>query len=213
MAPEGRTIGRGTRAALALAALGVTASTVYALFVSGFGRPGETPAPPASAPSALVAEPGAAGVAGPPRLTVPDAGPVTPEAVTLEVVADGLWLTYLPPGLSRTGGGPISGGAGAEGDTAVYGPRGRRLEARVERGGAATSWRTFRAAVTAGAGPRQARETVVRGRPAVVATTRGGGRMIAWLERPGLGVEVRADAPLAGELLAVAASARTPVGD
>ncbi|MEV0144624.1 hypothetical protein AB0H64_06600 [Nonomuraea sp. NPDC050733] len=134
--------------------------------------------------------------------------PVPGRVPALAVVSDDLWLTHLPPGLARTGGGAVEAGPGSRAVQALFGSGDRFVEARVDYGAVAAGWAVYRRTA-----PPGARETTVRGRPAMVGRDPRGGRTIVWLERPGTGVRVRVGEPLAGELLAVAASARTPVGD
>ncbi|MEU1720684.1 hypothetical protein ACNF49_00125 [Actinomadura sp. ATCC 39365] len=194
MIPEGAGVaGQGRRALLAGLAFAVTALAIYALFHSGFGRPH-----PPSAGSAYVPAPP---LKAPPR---PGAAAARPEP-PLAVVSDDLWLTYLPRGLRRSGGGPVA----PDGARARYGTTKRYVEAQVEHGTVAADWDTYRAH----AGVLDPRETTIRGRPAVVGAHPGGGRVIAWLERPGTGAWIRVSDSLGGELLPIAASARAPVGD
>ncbi|MEV5560592.1 hypothetical protein AB0L44_43745 [Nonomuraea wenchangensis] len=196
--------GQGRRAALAALAFTATAVAIYGLFASGFGR---VRPPEAEEPAAAAQGPPAP--APPPRTPTPE--PAAPPAPTLAVIADGFYLTYLPPGLKRTGGGTFGPGAGG---WARYAPAGsaqsgRYVVARVDRGPVAADWPSYRAH----AAVLDARETVVRGRPAVVGRDPRGGRTIAWLERRGTGVRVRAGETLRKELLAVAASVKARVGD
>ncbi|MGW5161587.1 hypothetical protein ACWEPN_39495 [Nonomuraea wenchangensis] len=217
MIPEGRVYGQepadGTadaggqsgRAALAALAFAATAVAIYGLFASGFGR--VQPPDPAGEPAAAGQGPPAP---APPART-PSPKPAEPPAPTLTVIADGFYLTYLPPGLKRTGGGTFGAG---EGGWARYAPAGsgqsgRYIVARVDRGPVAADWPRYRSH----AGVLDARATVVRGRPAVVGRDPRGGRTIAWLERRGTGVRVRAGESLRKELLAVAASVKARVGD
>ncbi|MCK2215059.1 hypothetical protein MF672_014865 [Actinomadura sp. ATCC 31491] len=205
MIPEGRVDGQGWRGALAALAFAVTAAAIYGLFASGFGRvragAGETGAGEAGAgeTSAPAARPQAGAVAVP-----------KPAVPGLAVIADDFWLTYLPPGLRRSGSGPIGAGpGGGTGGWARYGTPAAYVEARVERGPVAADWPRYRAHVPL----LDARGTVLRGRPAVVGRDPRGGRAVAWLERPGTGAWVRVSESLGKELLAVAASAHAPVGD
>jgi hypothetical protein len=201
MIAEGQNIGQGRRAALAALAFAVTGLIIYALFSSGFGRPPraamETP-PPAPVPTASPApspdRPAAAGAAQPSPIAV---------------VSDRLWLTYLPRGLERGGGGTIEPAPGAEGARARYASATGFVEVQVEHGTVAADWDGFRERVTV----RDSRATTVRGRPAVVGRHPDGGRVIAWLERPGTGVWIRVSDSLSDELVRIAASVRAPVGD
>ncbi|MGN9846275.1 hypothetical protein ACTMTI_49995 [Nonomuraea sp. H19] len=189
-------IPEGWRAALAALALAVTALIIYGLFASGFGRP---PRPVAETP-----EP----IAVPTTLTIPRAGSAVavaaPDAAPA-VITGGLWLTYLPGGLGRSGGGAIEHGGG----WARFGSADTFVEARVDHGPEAADWRRYRARATV----LDARSTTVRGKPAVAGRHPGGGRVIVWLERPGAGAWIRVSESLGKELVAVAASVRTPVGD
>ncbi|MGA5762995.1 hypothetical protein [Nonomuraea bangladeshensis] len=218
MIPEGRVYGQepadGTadaggqsrRAALAALAFAATAVAIYGLFASGFGR--VRPPDPAAEPAAAAGQGPPAPV--PPART-PSPEPAAPPAPRLAVIADGFYFTYLPPGLKRTGGGTFGAGAGgwARYAPAGSGQSGRYIVARVERGPFAADWPRYRshAAVLDG------RATVLHGRPAVVGRDPRGGRTIAWLERRGTGVRVRAGESLRKELLAVAASVKARVGD
>ncbi|MEV0197291.1 hypothetical protein [Nonomuraea sp. NPDC050691] len=249
--------GQWWRAVLALGAFGVAAAAVYGIFSSGFGRPPHAAAlhpPPAMSPVPV----GSSAPASPPPASPPPASPTAgspapasstagtsapapapagpalapppPDpASTLAVVSGDLWFTYLPAGLTRTGGGVADTGPGSRaawavwavragngpgdagdgpGDRGGYGPRDRFVEARADHGAIAASWAAYRRTA-----PPGSRETAVRGRPAMVGRDPRGGRTIVWLERPGTGVRVRVGEPLAGELLPVAASVRSPVGD
>ncbi|MBF8193868.1 hypothetical protein ITP53_50975, partial [Nonomuraea sp. K274] len=89
------------------------------------------------------------------------------------------------------------------------GSAGRFVEARVEHGTAAADWAGYRASVPV----LDPRDITVRGRPAVLGRHPGGGRLIAWLERSGTGAWIRAGRSLADELVAIAASVKTHVGD
>ncbi|MFI7127751.1 hypothetical protein ACIBQ1_18780 [Nonomuraea sp. NPDC050153] len=175
-APPG--IGRGGRAALTALAFAVTSLVIYALFSSGFGRPRPAPVEGPVMVGATVAEP------------------------TLAVVSDDLWLTYLPAGLERSGGGAVE----PKGAWARFGSGGRFVEAQVEP---AADWAGYarRTALL------DARPITVRGRAAVVGRHPDGGRMIVWLERVGTGAWIRVSDPLGGELVAIAASVKSPVGD
>ncbi|MEU6720915.1 hypothetical protein ABZ897_56480 [Nonomuraea sp. NPDC046802] len=206
MIPEEREIGQGRRAALAALALGAATLIIYAVFASGFGRP--LPAGPVDRPGVVPAR-------------------VADDSV-LAVVTGDFWLTYLPAGLERTGGGVVDredgsglqggvgtsgrrsgGGAvgpagGVEGGWARFGTADRYVEARIEHGAVATTWKSYRDRVAL----LETRATVVRGRPAVVGRHPGGGRVIVWLERAGTGAWVRVSDSLGNELVAVAASAK-----
>ncbi|MGW4474820.1 hypothetical protein ACWENQ_34565 [Nonomuraea sp. NPDC004354] len=181
--------GGGRRAALALAALAVTVLTIYAIFASGFGRVAPSAAPPAiSAPAPPVAA-------------------AVPEAVPgITVVADNFWLTYLPSGLTRTGGGAIAPEPGVEGGWARYASGAAFVEVQVERGTVAADWETYRERVSVA----KPRKTTVRGRPALVGRHSGGGMVIAWLERTGTGAWIRVSDGLAHALVPLAASVRSP---
>ncbi|NUW38036.1 hypothetical protein HTZ77_42560 [Nonomuraea sp. SMC257] len=235
----GRPRGQWWRAVLALGAFGVAATTVYGIFSSGFGRPPRAAAldpPPAPPP---LSEPRVApSTAGTPAGTstgtptrTPTGAPAGPaqappppgRAPTLAVVSGDLWFTHLPAGLTRTGGGAADTGPGTRTVWAVwaarpsYGPApkaagsgagDRFVEARADYGAIAASWAAYRRTA-----PPGSRETVVGGRPAMVGRDPRGGRTVVRLVRPGTGVRVRVGEPLAGELLPVAASVRSPVGD
>ncbi|MEV4171883.1 hypothetical protein [Nonomuraea sp. NPDC049709] len=192
MIPEGYEIGQGWRAALAGLAFGLTALIIYALFSSGFGRP----------PRHAGAAPPAVPVAGPPAVAVA-------AVATLAVISDDLWLTYLPDGLDRGGGGAIERRPGVEGGWAWFGSADRFVEAQVEHGTVAADWDGYRKRATL----LNARATTVRGRPAVVGRHPGGGRAIVWLERAGTGAWIRVSDSLGGELVAIAASVKNRVGD
>ncbi|MEU5868677.1 hypothetical protein ABZ815_46430 [Nonomuraea sp. NPDC047529] len=195
MIPEGGGVaGQGRRALLAGLAFAMTALVIYALFQSGFGRSH----PPSAGSSYVPAPP----LKVAPR---PGAAAAAPPEPLFAVVSDDLWLTYLPRGLRRSGGGAVA----PDGVRARYGTADRYVEAQVEHGTAAADWDTYRAHLDV----PDARETTVRGRPAIVGPHPRGGRMIAWLERPGTGAWIRVSDSLAGELLPIAASARGPVGD
>lgn len=207
MIPEGPGGGRGWRGLLAAMAFAVTALIIYALFSSGYGRvprpAEETPEPIAvvTSPAPLRRGPGAAGVADLTRVaTSPD---------TLAVVSDDFWLTYLPSGLERTGGGVIEPEPGVEAGWARFGSADGWVEAQVEHGIVAADWQSYRSRVTV----LDARDTTVRGKPAVVGRHPNGGRVIAWLERVGTGAWIRVSESLGKELLPVAVSVKAPVGD
>ncbi|MFI9597596.1 hypothetical protein [Nonomuraea sp. NPDC052265] len=193
----GGVAGQGRRALVAGLAFAATALVIYALFHSGFGRPH-----PPSAGSSYVPAPPLKVTPGTGR---PGAAAAAPPEPQLAVVSDDLWLTYLPRGLRRSGGGALA----PDGARARYGTADRYVEVQVEHGTVAADWDTYRAH----AGLPDARETTVRGRPAIVGAHPRGGRMIAWLERPGTGASIRVSDSLASELLPIAASARGPVGD
>jgi hypothetical protein len=170
-------IGQGRRAALAVLASGVAVSIIYALFSSGFGR---------LRPDAVA-----------------DAVPVrTPPEATLAVVSHDFWLTYLPAGLERSGGGAIE----PKGAWARFGSGDRFVEAQVEP---AADWASYRKQATV----LDAHVTTVRGRPAVAGRHPSGGRLIVWLERAGEGAWIRVSESLSRELVAIAASVKGPVGD
>ncbi|MFI6922138.1 hypothetical protein ACIBIZ_19510 [Nonomuraea spiralis] len=201
MIPEGHAGGQGWRALLAGLAFAVTALAIYTLFQSGFGRPH----PPSAGSSYVPAPP----LKVTPGTSRPAAAAAAPPEPLLAVVSDDFWLTYLPRGLERSGGGAVAPETGVEGGWARYGTPGRYVEVEVEHGTVAADWDAYRARITV----LDARETTVRGRPAVVGRHPRGGKVIAWLERPGTGAWVRVSDSLGGELLAIAASARAPVGD
>ncbi|MEV5329381.1 hypothetical protein AB0K67_35070 [Nonomuraea sp. NPDC052634] len=192
--PSRRDLGQAGRGALAALSFAAAALAIYAIFSSGFGR----------VPRAAIRAPEPLPVPAPlPATTPPAAGSVAVPgpAETVAVVSERLWLTYLPGGLVRTGG---------DGGTARFASAaGGFVEARVTRGAAALDWARFRGGIAV----RDARPTAVRGRPAVAGRHPQGGRMIAWLERPGTGVSIRVSESLGGELLALAASIRAAVGD
>ncbi|SDM53312.1 hypothetical protein [Nonomuraea jiangxiensis] len=177
MIPQGRELGQGRRALLALLALGVTALSIHAIFASGFGR-----LPAAGRGTA--------------------AGPAEP---VLAVVSGDFWLTYLPAGLERGGGGAIRQEPGVAGEWARFRSAGGFVEARVEHGAVAGGWASYRERVAVPG----AREITVRGRPAVAGRHPGGGLMIAWLERAGTGAWIRVSDSLSGDLMAIAASAKS----
>ncbi|GAA2827882.1 hypothetical protein [Nonomuraea rubra] len=205
MIPEGHEIGQGWRAALAALALGVTALVIYGLFSSGFGRlpraavPTPEPAPSQAEPAPLAEpdRPAAAGAGQPSPVRASGSG-------ALWVVSGGFWLTYLPDGLARSGGEVTASAARAR-----FGSASRFVEVQVEHGTVATDWGAYRKRITV----LDARATTVRGRPAVAGRHPGGGRLIAWLERPGTGAWIRVSDSLSSELVAIAASVKAPVGD
>ena len=179
MIPEGPAgIGQGGRAALTALAFAATSLIIYTLFSSGFGRPRPAPVEGPVMVGASVAE------------------------ATLAVVSDDLWLTYLPAGLERSGGGPVK----PKGSWARFGSAQRFVEAQVEP---AADWVSY----TRKAALLDARPVTVRGRPAVVGRHPDGGRMIMWMERAGTGAWIRVSDSLGGELVAIAASVKSPVGD
>ncbi|MFI6539028.1 hypothetical protein ACIBHY_41690 [Nonomuraea sp. NPDC050547] len=144
-----------------------------------------------------------------PRPAPPPPAPAMIKPTMIAVVSDNFWLTYLPAGLERTGGGVIAQEKGADGGWARFGTGERTVEAQVEHGTVAADWETYRKR----ADLERARETTVRGKPAVVGAHPEGGKMIVWLERVGTGAWIRVSEPLAKELLAIAASVKAPVGD
>jgi hypothetical protein len=184
--PERRNGEQGWRAGFAALALGVTALIIYALFSSGFGRPRPTGAGAPYTPAAV-----AAGFA--------------PRGPTLAVISDSFWLTYLPGGLERSGGGTIA----PEGVWARFGTAGRYVEAQVEHGTVAATWDTYRGRIAV----LDPRAITVRGKPAVLGRHPGGGRVIVWLERAGTGAWIRVSDSLGAELIAIAASVQAYVGD
>ncbi|MEU4696889.1 hypothetical protein [Nonomuraea dietziae] len=188
MAPDGLVTAHGGRwrAALALAALAVTVLTIIAIFSSGFGRTSPVTVVPTLAP------------------TPPSSPTATSPAIT--VVADNFWLTYLPAGLSRTGGGSIAPEPGVEGGWARYAAGSSFVEVQVEHGTVAADWETYRKRAVL-ASPR---ETTVRGKPALVGRHPSGGMMIAWLERTGTGAWIRVSDTLSADLLPLAASVQAP---
>ncbi|MEV4562303.1 hypothetical protein AB0K12_00885 [Nonomuraea sp. NPDC049419] len=191
--PSWHGLGPGGRGTLAVVSFTATALIIYAIFSSGFGR---LPRAAIRAPEPLPA-PAPAPVQPPAAGSVAVPGP----AETVAVVADGFWLTYLPGGLVRTGG----DGTGARFASAAGG----FVEAQVTRGTVAADLARFLSRIKV----RDARATTVRGRPAVAGRHPAGGRLIAWLERPGTAMSIRVSDSLGGELLALAASVRAPVGD
>ncbi|MFI6602680.1 hypothetical protein ACIBHX_41050 [Nonomuraea sp. NPDC050536] len=187
-------MGQWWRAILAFLALGVTAGIIYELFSSGFGR----------VQQAVVASP------EPTRVVTPPPAPVrVASTTTLAVISDSFWLTYLPAGLDRTGGGSIEPEPGVQGGWARFGSASRFVEAQVEHGTVAADWATYRKRATV----VDARNTTIRGKPAMIGTSPGGGRMIVWLERVGTGAWIRVSDSLSKELLPIAASVKAPVGD
>jgi hypothetical protein len=131
-------------------------------------------------------------------------------AAGIAVVSYDLWLTYLPEGLRRVSGGTIEPDQGA---WARFASGAGFVEVRVEHGPATADWTAYLRRNPL----RDARDTTVHGRPALVGRAPGGGLAIAWLERPRTGVWIRTEQSteqnLGEELLRVAASVRTPVGD
>ncbi|MGP3962825.1 hypothetical protein ACTWPT_43220 [Nonomuraea sp. 3N208] len=228
MIPEGRNGGRGWRAAATVVAFAVTGLIIYALFSSGFGRiarPLEEAPPPLAVATpetrvdgnaADAVRPASAGTApasstkGPSAAVAGEPSRVSdPRATTLAVISDDFWLTYLPAGLDRSGGGVIEPTPGVEGGWARFGTADRFVEAQVEHGIVAADWQSYRSRITV----LDARDTTVRGRPAAVGRHPDGGRVIVWLERTGTGAWIRVSESLSRELLAVAASVKAPVGD
>ncbi|MFD1933013.1 MULTISPECIES: hypothetical protein [Nonomuraea] len=181
--------GGGRRAALALAALAATVLTIYAIFSSGFGRV----APSVDAASA-------------PTIATPAPPDPTATSPGITVVADNFWLTYLPPGLTRTGGGAVEPEPGVEGGWARYASGSTFVEVQVEHGTVAADWDTYRRRATV----TSPRETTVRGRPAVVGGHPSGGMMIVWLERTGTGAWIRVSDTLVESLIPLAASVQSP---
>ncbi|AQZ66949.1 unnamed protein product [[Actinomadura] parvosata subsp. kistnae] len=206
MIPEGHHTGQGWRAALAVLALGATAFIIYALFSSGFGR---LPRAAVPTPEPVLAEPEPEPESGPEPEPERPAGagvgqPAPPRAPVLAVVAADFWLSYLPDGLARSGGEVTATGARAR-----FGSAGGFAEVQVEHGTVAADWDGYRHRLTV----LDARATTVRGRPAVAGRYPGGGRVLAWLERPGTGALVRVSDSFGRELAAIAASVKAPVGD
>lgn len=185
-------MGQWWRAILAVLALGVTAGVIYELFSSGFGR----------VQQAVVASP------EPTRVVTTPPTQVAATA-TLAVISDNFWLTYLPAGLDRTGGGSIEQERGVQGGWARFGSTSRFVEAQVEHGTVAADWATYRKRATL----VDARSTTIRGKPAMIGRSPSGGRMIFWLERVGTGAWIRVSDSLSKELLPIAASVKAPVGD
>ncbi|MEV0383235.1 hypothetical protein [Nonomuraea sp. NPDC050643] len=188
MISEGQDIGQVPRAALAALALAAAAVTIYLLFSTGFGRP----------PSAAMEPPRPA---PPPRAP----GGVTTLETALGVVSGDFWLTALPKGLEREGGGAIA----PRGGWARFGSAAGFVEARVDHGDVAAGWNDYRGRISL----LNARPTTVRGRPAVAGRHPAGGRVIAWLEREGTGAWIRVSDSFGRELVALAASVQAPVGD
>lgn len=206
MTPDGE-VGQWWRAVLALVALAVSVFLIYQIFSSGFGRPSQVitaptldPVPPSQTPTPTrtVSRPSQAAAAEPTR-----ASP------NIAVISDNFWLTYLPPGLDRTGGGAIEPEPGVEGGWARFGEGDRFVEAQVEHGTMAADWESYRQRTTL-VNPRN---TTVRGKPAMVGRHPSGGMSIVWLERIGTGAWIRVSDSLSKELLPIAASVRAPVGD
>jgi hypothetical protein len=206
MAPHGEISGQGRRAVLAVCALGLTSLVIYTIFASGFGRVHRTALRP---PPVEILQPVQPVPAAPVVPAPGQAGPVRRAPATLAVVSDRFWLTYLPTGLRRTGGGAVPPTPGDEGWWAGYASARGTVKAQVEYGTGAADWQTYRGRLALA----DARSTTVRGKPAVVGKAAGGGRIIAWLERAGTGAWVRVSESLGDELLPIAASARAPVGD
>jgi hypothetical protein len=207
---------RGWRALLALLALAATAATIHAIFASGFGRPHPPPRlaarPPATEPPTAAPPPVSTPLPPRRRYGVLPAGervPVRLSGAALAVVADGFWLTYLPEGLRRTGGGVVESEPGVEGAWARFGTAARYVEVQVEYGAVAAGWRAYRRRIAL----TGARDITVRGRPALVGGHPSGGLGLLWLERPGTGAWIRVGDALAGELVEIAASVRAPVGE
>ncbi|MGP3934760.1 hypothetical protein [Nonomuraea sp. KM88] len=225
MIPEARAGRQGWRTALAALAFAAAALIIYGLFSSGFGRPPraavETPQPVPAPPPTADRTPATGAASRTPatenrtpaaedRAAAAAAVPARRAAApALAVISGDLWLTYLPAGLARSGGGTIGHEPGVEGRWARWSAGGDVVEARVEQGAVAAGWARYRERVAV----LNARAITVRGRPAVVGEHPKGGRMIAWLERAGTGAWVRVSDSLAGELLTIATSARAPVGD
>lgn len=177
------TNGQWWRAVLAFMALAIAVFLIYQIFSSGFGRTSRIP------------------------VSQPVPAPAT--STSLAVISDNFWLTYLPPGLDRTGGGAVEPSPGVEGGWARFGGGDRYVEAQVEHGTVAADWDTYRTRVTLS----NARSTTVRGKPALVGKHPSGGMSIVWLERVGTGAWIRVSDSLGKELLRIAASVRAPVGD
>ncbi|WP_327585766.1 hypothetical protein OHA25_01055 [Nonomuraea sp. NBC_00507] len=210
MIPEGRDGGRGWRAVVAALAFAMAGLIIHALFSSGFGRIAR---PAEEAPPPLAVAPPETRLGGDqanvrPASAEPTRGSDSRGGV-LAVISDDFWLTYLPAGLERSGGGVIEPEPGVKGGWARFAAAGRFVEAQVEHGMVAVDWQSYRSRVTL----LDARDTTVRGRPAAVGRHPNGGRMIVWLERVGTGAWIRVSDSLSGELLAVAASVKAPVGD
>lgn len=208
MIPEDGTRGQALRATLAFLALGAAASIIYGLFSSGFGRVHHIPvgAPP---PVRTGAPPPVAGGASAPAPVRGATVTASTAAARIAVVSNDFWLTYLPAGLDRAGGGAIEPDQGAWARFAPKTGPGAYVEVRVEHGPMAADWLTYLRRTSL----RAPRDTTVRGRPALVGRYPGGGLMIAWLERTGTGAWIRVSESLSEELLRVAASVKAPVGD
>ncbi|MFI6501882.1 hypothetical protein [Nonomuraea typhae] len=174
--------GRWWRAAFSVLALVSSVVALSLVFFTDFGRDARPASPPPPSPALI-------------------------DPTAIAVVSDDFWLTYLPAGLERTGGGDAA--SGTAGGWARFGTGDRTVEAQVEHGTVAADWETYRKRAVV----RSARETTVRGRPAVVGAHPDGGRMIVWLERAGTGAWIRVSEALANELLAIAASVKAPVRD
>ncbi|MEO3875347.1 hypothetical protein ABGB18_41750 [Nonomuraea sp. B12E4] len=196
MIPQGRELGPGWRAVLAVLASGLTALCIHAIFASGFGR-----VPSAGRGTPQPGPPSAFGRQPPPP--VPEGRP-RPEPA-LAVVSGDFWLTYLPDGLERRGGGAIRREPGVAGEWARFRSAGGFVEARVERGAVAGGWASYRERVAV----RGGRAVTVRGRPAVAGRHPRGGLVIAWLERAGTGAWIRVSDSLSRDLVAIAASVKT----
>ncbi|NRQ30775.1 hypothetical protein HII36_02835 [Nonomuraea sp. NN258] len=171
-------------------------------------------APPARVPSPTPQQAAATGddASGSVGSTSPPATPrhtASASGTALAVISDNFWLTYLPAGLERTGGGAIEPEPGVAGGWARFGSADGFVEAQVEHGRVAADWDGYRARTTL----LNARATTIRGKPAVVGKHPSGGRMIVWLERVGTGAWIRVSESLGKELLAIAASVKAPVGD
>ncbi|MEU0572404.1 hypothetical protein ABZ297_44340 [Nonomuraea sp. NPDC005983] len=202
MIPDGPELGQMRRGALALVALGVTVLIIYGLFASGFGRLHRAAVAGASGP---VVDPVGAGLAG-----GGVSGPTPAQGrTTLAVISDDFWLTYLPAGLERTGGGVIRPEPGVEGGWAKFSSTAGVVEAQVEHGTVAADWDTYRARNPL----RNARNSTIRGKPAMVGETPDGGQEIVWLERAGTGAWIKVSRTLSEELLPIAASVEAPVGN
>ncbi|MER6951403.1 hypothetical protein ABT294_46055 [Nonomuraea sp. NPDC000554] len=197
MIPDGTELGNMRRGALAVVALGVTVLIIYGLFASGFGRLHRAVVAGASGP---VVDPVGGGASGP-------APPLA--RTTLAVISDDFWLTYLPAGLERTGGGVIRPEPGVEGGWAKFSSTAGVVEAQVEHGTVAADWDAYRARNPL----RNARNSTIRGKPAMVGETTDGGQEIVWLERAGTGAWIKVSRTLSEELLPIAASVEAPVGN
>ncbi|WP_327087741.1 hypothetical protein OIE66_36300 [Nonomuraea sp. NBC_01738] len=188
-------LGQWWRAVLAAAALAAASLIIYLLFSSGFGRTQRVMTavpPPVPQPELVLA-------------TTPAPAPTA----VIAVVSDNFWLTYLPAGLERTGGGAVRPEPGVEGGWARFGTGDRAVEAQVEHGTVAADWETYRKRATL----TNPRAITVRGKPAMIGGHPGGGRVIVWLERVGTGAWIRVSDSLSADLLTIAASVRAPVGD